>query len=512
MPPPVLPREWFLFSLPRSPAHVPAGSPPVEAGILRDLRVPTCSRSKVPRAGRPGRTEAVNGSSRSGYRAGGVFFGKFVFCCGATAWFRPASEAKLIRSTMMPFHRPPRFLVQLRSHSVLILVTGLSLGTGLALSGCNRAGGGKQAGRVSAPVPVVAGVVQQRDTPHYLDGIGTVAAFNNVTVHAQIDGQLRSVAYQEGQEVKAGDLLAEIDPRVLQAQWEAARAKKVQDEAQLANARSAYERNNQLWLKGLVDQQTAESYHANFDQMAALVQADAAAVTSAEVQLGYTRIVAPISGRTGLRQVDVGNIVHPTDANGLVVITQLKPISVIFSLPQQALARIQEATRTNPALPILAVDRDSRTPLDQGVLAVVDNQIDSTTGTVRLKATFPNDQLALWPGQFVNIRLLVSTRKNGLVVPSSVVQRGPQGAYAFVIQPDPNMPSNLTVVQRSVEVGQIDGGLALIDSGLQAGERVVVDGQYKLQAGSTVAIAAEGSGNGAPAGQPDAAKRRASKP
>ena len=400
-------------------------------------------------------------------------------------------------------HRPIRSNRRNLRHALLV---GVTLLAGLALGGCNRSSDAKAGARGPAAVPVVAGVVLQRDTPIYLDGIGTVNAFNNVTVHAQIDGQLRSIAYQEGQEVTAGDLLAEIDPRVLQAQLESARAKKAQDEAQLSNARSTYERNNQLLQKGLVDQQTAESYRAAFDQMSALVQADTAAVASAEVQLGYTRIIAPISGRTGLRQIDVGNIVHPSDANGLVVITQLKPISVVFTLPQQSLAKIQEATAQIPALPIIVVDRDSRTQLDQGQLAVVDNQIDSTTGTVRLKATFPNEHLALWPGQFVNVRMLINTRKNGLIVPSSVVQRGPQGAYAFVIQPD------LTVVQRSVEVAQIDGGLALVDSGLQPGERVVVDGQYKLQAGSTVSISSDTAGAGNSPAKTDAAKRRASKP
>ena len=388
---------------------------------------------------------------------------------------------------------------------------GLLLLTGLLLAGCGRTDAAKSGGRPTAAVPVVAGMVRAKDTPLYLDGIGTVAAFNNVTVHAQIDGQLRAVAFREGQDVKSGDLLAEIDPRYLQAQLEVTRAKKAQDEAQLANARSNWERNEVLSQKGLVDSQTAESYRAAFDQMSALVQADAAAIASAEVQLGYTRIVAPISGRTGLRQVDAGNIVHPTDANGLVVITQLQPISVIFTLPQQALGRIQAAAAGNPALPLLALDRDGRTVLDQGKLAVVDNQIDPATGTIRLKGTFPNESMTLWPGQFVNIRLLAETRPGGLVVPSNVIQRGPQGAYAFVIQSDSAAPPKLTVVQRAVQVAQIDGGIALIDSGLQAGEQVVVDGQYKLQAGSTVTISPETPPAGAPGNKADAAKTRAPK-
>ncbi len=369
-----------------------------------------------------------------------------------------------------------------------------------ALCGCHRSQsdnppGGRGAGD-GAAVSVVAGKVQERDTPIYLDGIGTVAAFNTVTVHAQIDGELQSVDFREGQDVKTGDLLAVIDPRTFQAQVDEAKGKKAEDEAQLASAQGTYDRNGSLLARGMIDQLTVDTEKASVEQFRAAVQADDAAIEQAQVQLSYTRITAPIDGRTGIRQIDQGNVIRSTDTNGLVVITQLKPISVIFTLPQQNWPQIQRLETSGEKLTVVAYDRDNRAPIDQGTLSVVDNQIDATTGTIKLKATFPNDKLALWPGQFVNVRLLVETRKNGLVVPSNVIQRGPQGAYAFVIKPDD------TVEMRPVQVAQIDGGLALIDQGLAAGEQVVVDGQYKLQVGSKVTIAsAPAAGGGSPAGE-----------
>jgi len=374
-----------------------------------------------------------------------------------------------------------------------------------AQTGCGQGSANKAGARASGPVPVVASIVQKKDTPIYLDGIGTVSAFNTVTVHTQIDGQLQKVAFKEGQDVNAGDLLAALDSRYLQAQLNVAKGKLAEDVAQLANAKNTFERNSALADKGLLDQLSTESYRAAYEQAEALVRADTAAVSSAEVQLGYTQITSPISGRTGLRQVDVGNIVHPGDTNGLVVVAQLRPISVVFTLPQPALEQIHQAMVGNATPTVIAVGRDGRTVLDQGQLAVVDNLIDTTTGTVRLKATFPNDNLALWPGQFVNIRLLVSTRSGGIVVPASVVQRGPQGAYAFVIGADD------TVKQRVIQVAQMDGGLALIDSGLKPGEKVVVDGQYKLQDGSPVTATMEGAASPRP-GQGSGDKSKRSQP
>ncbi len=348
-------------------------------------------------------------------------------------------------------------------------------------AGCHRqeaaAGGGRRGG--ASAVPVVAGRVEKRDTPIYLEGIGTVQAFNTVTIQTQVNGVLQKVAFREGQEVKAGDLLAEIDPRQYQAQLDQAKAKKTEDQAQLFAARMTYGRNDALLKQGLMDQQTVDTNKAMRDQMEGLVQADQAAIDQDTVLLGYCSIRSPIDGRTGIRLIDQGNVVQTSSATGLVVVTQLKPISVIFTVPQQDWPQIQGLVASGQHLPTLAMG-DGATPLDRGTLSVVDNQIDTTTGTIKLKATFPNATLALWPGQFVNVRLLVQTRAGGLVVPASVIQRGPQGAYAFVIGPDS------TVRARLVKVAQIDGGFALIDSGLAAGEQVVVDGQYKLQDGSKV--------------------------
>ena len=327
---------------------------------------------------------------------------------------------------------------------------------------------------------VIAGTVAQRDTPIFLDAIGTVSAFNTVTIKPRVDGQLISVRFREGQDVKAGELLALIDDRSYKAQLDQALAKRAQDTAQLDNARVDLTRDNDLYKRGLLDQQTYATQRSLVEQLSAAVQADVANVENAQVQLDYTRITSPIDGRTGLRLVDQGNIVHASDTTGLVVITQLHPISVIFTLPQQNLPELLSSSHGGIGLTVDAYDRDNRSTLGHGTVTVIDNQIDPTTGTVKLKATFPNDNLALWPGQFVNVRLIVSVRKNGLVVPASVVQRGPQGTYAFVINPDS------TVDMRPIVVGQIDSGTALIDKGLSPGEKVVVDGQYKLRVGSRV--------------------------
>lgn len=331
------------------------------------------------------------------------------------------------------------------------------------------------------PVPVVAGTAAQKDVPIYLDGLGTVQAFNTVTVHVQVDGQLQKVAFVEGQDVHTGDLLAQIDPESYRAQVDEVEAKKAQDEAQLANARLDLKRDAEQLASNIVAQQVYDTQKTLVDQFGAAVKADEAAIDFANIQLNYTTIVSPIDGRVGVRLVDQGNIVHTTDTNGLVVVTQLHPISVIFTLPEQTLTDIRKYT-TSADFAVLAVDRDNSTVLGEGKLAVIDNRIDVSTGTILLKATFPNDDLGLWPGQFVNARLLLTTRKGGVVVPASVVQRGPEGSYAFVIKDDQ------TVELRPVKVAQIERGEALIDSGLRPGEQVVVDGQYRLQAGSKVKL------------------------
>jgi len=328
-------------------------------------------------------------------------------------------------------------------------------------------------------VPVVADAVLSQDVPIYLTGIGAVHAFNTVTIRTRVDGQLDKVAFTEGQDVKAGDLLAQIDPRPLQAQLEQAAAQKASHEAQLADAKLDLQRFSNLEKRGAATGQSVDTQKALVAQLEANIQADQAAIDNANVQLGYTTITAPISGRTGMRLVDQGNIVHATDQTGLVVLTQIEPISLVFSLPEDALPDVARAMAKGP-LKVVAFSRDNKTELADGTLALVDNQIDQTTGTIRLKATFPNKDHTLWPGQFVNARLYLAVRHDGITVPAAVVQRGPQGTYAYVIKPDS------TVELRPIAVAQLRDGIALIDTGLSAGERVVVDGQYKLRPGARV--------------------------
>jgi len=334
----------------------------------------------------------------------------------------------------------------------------------------------------SFPVPVVPGTVQKKDVSIFLDGLGTVQAFNTVTIRSRVDGQVQRIAFVEGQEVHVGDLLAQIDPAPFQAQLDQNVAKKAEDQAQLTVAKITLTRDADLLASKVLAQQDYDTQKALVDQLAASVKADEAAIESAKVQLAYTQITSPLEGRVGIRLVDQGNIVHANDTTGIVVLTQLRPISVLFTLPEQNLRRLQSHLGGNEPLRAFAVDRDNRTPLGEGTLAVIDNQIDTTTGTIRIKATFPNEDLRLWPGQFVNVRLLLSTRKDGIVVPASVVQRGPEGAFAYVIADD------LTAKVRPIKVAQIEQNEALIDDGLAPGEQVVVDGQYKLQPNAKVKL------------------------
>jgi len=341
--------------------------------------------------------------------------------------------------------------------------------------------GGKR-GEVPA-IPVVDGTVMQKDVPIYLEGLGTVQAFNTVTIRSRVDGQLLKVAFEEGQDVQAGDLLVQIDPAPYKTQLAQAEAKKGQDEAQLSNAKVDLQRYEELLKNEGVTQQVYDTQKAMVSQLEATIKADQAAIDSVKVQLDYTTIKSPIDGRVGIRQVDQGNMVHANDVNGLVVITQLKPISIVFTLPQQMLEKIQtEIAKGDAALKVLAIGQDNVTVEAEGTLAVIDNQIDTTTSTIKLKATFSNSDLRLWPGEFVTARLLLTIRKDSTVVPASVVQRGPQGAFVFVIL------ENQTVEVRNVKVAQIEQGEALIEEGLHPGEQVVVDGQYKLQQGSKIRI------------------------
>jgi membrane fusion protein, multidrug efflux system len=340
-------------------------------------------------------------------------------------------------------------------------------------------GENRAAARTPPPVPVTAGTVEVKDFPIYRVGLGTVQAYNTVTVKVRVDGEVQKIAFREGQDVRVGDLLAQIDPRPYQALLEQAQADKARDEALLANARLDLDRSTTLVAKDFATRQSVDTQRALVAQYNAAIRRDQAAIDNAKVQLGYTTIVSPLSGRTGIRLIDQGNIVRAGDAGGLVVVTQIKPIVVIFTLPQQYLPKIGEAMRRHQ-LAVMAYDQDNRVKLGEGRLELIDNQIDQGTGSLRLKAVFPNDDERLWPGEFVNTWLRLDVL-HGPVVPDSVVQAGPNGPYAFVIRQDQS------VEVRPLQVAATQEGQALIAGGLAAGERVVVDGYYRLRPGARVA-------------------------
>jgi len=330
-----------------------------------------------------------------------------------------------------------------------------------------------------SPVPVVAGVVKSHDVPLYLRGVGTVIAYNTDVVRSQITGELTQIPFTEGQSVKAGALLAQIDPRPYQAQLDQTVANRTRDQAQLTNAIANLGRYTELLSKGFATPQLSDTQKAQVAQLQSAIKADEALIEQAEVQLSYTRLTSPISGVTGVRQIDVGNIIHPTDPNGLVVVTQIEPISLIFTLPESDLPQIQTQMAKGP-LTVLAYSQDDKIKLDEGTLLLANNQIVQTTGSIQLKATFPNTAHLLWPGQLVNARLLIDTRKDGLTIAAPAVQQGQTGSYVYVISPGGKAEV------RPVTVAQIFEGQALIDSGLEANETVVIDGQYRLQQGSPV--------------------------
>jgi multidrug efflux system membrane fusion protein len=344
----------------------------------------------------------------------------------------------------------------------------------------------QKAAAAPAPPPavsVVAGVVAQHDVPIYLSGVGTVIAYNTDVVRAQIQGQINSINFTEGQTVHAGDLLAQIDPRPYQALIDQYTGNLERDQAQLINAQANLARYTTLGEKGWATPQLLETQKAQVGQLQAAIKADQALIDAAKVQLSFTRLTSPIDGVAGIRQIDVGNIISPSSTNGLVVVTQINPISLIFTLPETVLPQIQQQQeKTKTPLPVLAYSQDDTTLLDQGVLGLVNNEILQTTGSIQLKANFANKSHRLWPGQLVNARLLVDTRHNGLTVAASAVQQGPTGAYIYVIKPDN------TVEHRPVKVAEVSAGQALIDSGVKAEEQVVVDGQYKLQPGTRVTM------------------------
>ena len=331
-----------------------------------------------------------------------------------------------------------------------------------------------------APIPVVTATAKAGDQPIYLTGLGSVVGFKTVTLRTRVDGELMRVAVSEGQMVSAGDLIAEIDPRPFQVQLEQAEGQKERDVALLENARLDAERYRILYSQDSIPKQQLDTQIALVKQDEATVKADQAAIDNAKLQLTYTRITSPINGRIGLRQVDPGNIVHAADQNGLAIITQLQPIAVIFSIPQDNVPLVMKKLRAGRRLLVEAWNRDLRNKISTGSLLTIDNQADVTTGTVRFKATFANDDNALFPNQFVNARLLVDVKRGAVLVPATAIQRGPETTFVFVVDEDD------TVRTRNVVTGTIEAGMASIDRGLSPGETVVIEGVDKLQHGAKV--------------------------
>jgi multidrug efflux system membrane fusion protein len=342
--------------------------------------------------------------------------------------------------------------------------------------------GGAKGAVPARPVPVVAATARTGDFGVYITGLGTVTALNTVTVRSRVDGQLMRVAFREGELVRQGQLLAEVDPRPFQVQLTQAEGQMAKDQATLQNARVDLERYRILFQKDAIPQQQLDTQAATVRQLEASLKSDQGQVDSAKLNIVYSRITAPVSGRVGLRLVDAGNIVHATDQNGLVVITQLQPITAVFTIPADRLAQVQAPMRSGRSLEVAAYDRDLKTRLATGSLIAVDNQIDPTTGTVRLKAQFGNDDNALFPNQFVNARLLVDTLRGTVIVPAAAIQRSPQSAYVYVVRKDS------TAEMRNVEIQLTEGDDTAIRRGITSGEAVVIDGVDKLQPGSKVDV------------------------
>jgi len=340
-------------------------------------------------------------------------------------------------------------------------------------------------------VPVDMVTVQRADVPVYLEGLGTVQAFYTVTITPRVDGQIEKVAFAEGQEVKQGTLLVQIDPRPYQAALDQALGTAAKDAAQLANAQRDLDRYVLLAPEELASKQTVDTQRALVAQLQAQIKADQANIDSARTQLTYTTITSPISGRTGIRLVDPGNIVHAADTTGIVVVTQLQPISVIFSLPEDALGEVGDAL-SRGRVTATALSRNHREELDRGTVALIDNQIDQATGTIRVKATFPNALHKLWPGEFVNVQVLTEVKRQVLTIPASALQRGPDGAFAYVVQADS------TVLPVSLTIGNQTGDVVIVDRGLTAGQRVVSSNQYRLQPKALVRANVAVAGPGKP--------------
>jgi membrane fusion protein, multidrug efflux system len=332
-------------------------------------------------------------------------------------------------------------------------------------------------------VPVTVAVVGKQDVPIYLTGLGTVQASFTVAIHSQVDGKLQEVLFTEGQHVKKGNVLAKIDPRLFQAALDQAKAKKAQDEAQLISASKDLARSKTLVLQNVTSQQIVDQQQGKVDQLKASVAADEAAMDTAQTQLDYTTITAPNDGRIGVRLVDPGNIVHANDPGALATLVLTRPSAVLFTLPARSLDDVRAALTRGP-VQVTAFDQDNRRALATGTLLLIDNTIDQATATIKLKAMFPNEDEVLWPGEFVNARILMETRPGVVVVPSAAVQRGPNGLFVWTVS-----ASNVAE-PRPIETGPANGNVTIVTSGLSAGERIVTDGVYKLQRGAPVSYAA----------------------
>lgn len=351
-------------------------------------------------------------------------------------------------------------------------------GTAEAQSQGSKGGNDKGGGRA---VPVIAALSRQGDMPVYLNGLGSVTAFNTVTVRSRVDGEIIKIAFTEGQLVKKDDLLVEIDPRPFQVQLELAEAQKAKDQALLQNALLDRERYNVLYKQEAIPKQQYDTQLSTVAQYEAQIKSDQSAIDNAKLQLVYSKITSPLTGRIGLRLVDQGNIVHATDTNGLVVITQLQPIAVIFNIAEDSLPAVRKKMQ-NETLRIDAYDRDLKKKLAQGHLLTIDNQIDQSTGTVRFKGQFENEDNSLFPNQFVNARLLLDMRHNAVIIPTAAIQRSTQSAFVYVVKPDN------TAEVRNVVSTLTEGDEAAVDSGLEPGESVVIDGVDKLQQGTKVSM------------------------
>jgi membrane fusion protein, multidrug efflux system len=358
--------------------------------------------------------------------------------------------------------------------AAIVVIWRLNVGTEVPVAAAQTATPG---------VPVTAGTVAAQDVPVFLNGIGTVQAYNMVAIKSRVDGQIVKVDFKEGQDIKTGDPLLQIDPRPFQAALEQAQAAKQKDEAQLAGAQLDLDRYEKLIGSGWQTRQSYDQQKATVGQLQASIKGDEAQINTAKLNLSYADIRSPIDGRLGARLVDKGNLVHANDNTPLVMITEIKPIFVSFTLPQDNLHDIRE-NQTKAPLAVYAYSGDGKKQLAEGKLTLIDNAIDQATGTIRLKARFDNENERLWPGEFVSLRVVLSTRQNVATVPSQTVQDGPDGHYAYVIKPDN------TVERRAVEVASIQDGIAVVTKGLAAGERVVVDGQYRLTNGARVNPAA----------------------